>query len=236
MEQAFTEATATLDVGTRLGDRDLQALGLHQQGVVLVAQGKADEGLALLEEAAVPAVSGELDPSSTATIYCNVISTCRDLRLPARRRVDRGRETLVRTTGDSGFPEIAGVFIGQRSCGGVALGRRPRTRWTALARSSAAYSPTFAGEGSVELGEIRLRMGDFVTAREAFQMAEGLGATPQPGLPCSTWPRAISAPPPLAYWARWRRTHGTACASRLLPRVSSCTRCRRHGDRSRLGR
>jgi class 3 adenylate cyclase len=40
----------------------------------------------------------------------------------------------------------------------------------------------FAGEGFVELGEIRLRMGDFVTAREAFQMAEGLGATPQPGL------------------------------------------------------
>jgi hypothetical protein len=111
LEDALEQATLVLEIGTRLHDRDLQALGLHQQGVVLVAQGKVDEGLALLEEAAVPAVSGELDPSSTATIYCNVISTCRNLA--DYRRAGEWTEAAKRwceRQAISGFPGHCRVY------------------------------------------------------------------------------------------------------------------------------
>jgi len=37
------------------------------------------EGLALLDEATVAAVSGELDPYTTAVVYCGIIAACRDL-------------------------------------------------------------------------------------------------------------------------------------------------------------
>ena len=236
MEQAFNEATAALDIGTRLGDRDLQALGLHQQGVVLVAQGKADEGLALLEEAAVPAVSGELDPSSTATIY-DVISTCRDLA--DYRRAGEWTEAAKRwceRRRSPGFPDIAGL-IGQRSCGCAALGRRPRTRCSARARSSARILRCLRAKDLSNLARYACAWAT-VTAREAFQMAEGLGATPQPGLAMLDLAEGNMGAAAAGVrgaleenaWDRLRR-------ARLLPaRVDHRTRCRRHGDRSRLGR
>jgi class 3 adenylate cyclase len=182
MERAFAEATAILDIGTRLGDRDLLALGLHQQGLVLLAQGKVDEGLALLEEAAVPAVSGEISPASTATIYCNVISACRDLA--DYRRAGEWTEAAKRwceRQSISGFPGHCRVYRAEimRLRGAWAEAEAEVRR---ACEEMRPWSPLFTGEGFVELGEIRLRMGDYAAARDAFHTAEGLGARPQPGL------------------------------------------------------
>jgi class 3 adenylate cyclase len=182
LDEALEEACRTLEIGTRLADRDLQAIGLHQQGIILVAQGKVDEGLALLEEAAVPAVSGELSPAATATIYCNVISTCRDLA--DYRRAGEWTEAAKRwceRQAISGFPGHCRVYRAEimRLRGAWAEAEEEVRR---ACEELGPWSPMFTGEGFNELGEIRLRIGDYASAREAFRMAEDLGATPQPGL------------------------------------------------------
>ena len=40
----------------------------------------------------------------------------------------------------------------------------------------------FAGEAFYEIGQIRMHMGDFTQAEEAFRQAHGLGRDPQPGM------------------------------------------------------
>jgi tetratricopeptide (TPR) repeat protein len=78
-EEALRHAETTYAIGERLGDPDLLALGLHDRGRALVARGDVAQGMALIDEATVAAVGGELSPHATAFIYCNTIETCRNL-------------------------------------------------------------------------------------------------------------------------------------------------------------
>ncbi|MCH7718166.1 MAG: hypothetical protein IIB21_01735 [Chloroflexi bacterium] len=79
LDGALEHAKRAFDIGNRLGDRDLQALGLEKQGAALVAKGQVTEGLALLDEAMAAAVSGELGSWATGLAYCQLIGTCSSL-------------------------------------------------------------------------------------------------------------------------------------------------------------
>ena len=63
---------------------------MQEQGRLLVAKGEVAEGLALLEDAAVAAVSGALGPLATGVIFCNAIDVC-------RRLADYGRASVYGT-------------------------------------------------------------------------------------------------------------------------------------------
>lgn len=64
------------EAGRRLRDADLVSLALHQQGLFLLQAGRADEGLAALDEAMVGLAAGELSPLVTGIVYCGVIGGC----------------------------------------------------------------------------------------------------------------------------------------------------------------
>ena len=55
-----------------------RAWGLLQQGRLLIAGGRTDEGFPLLEEATIAAVNGELNPFMAGVAYCSMIASCRD--------------------------------------------------------------------------------------------------------------------------------------------------------------
>jgi hypothetical protein len=76
LETALTHAERVLTIGTRFGDRDLMALALQDKGRILVAKGQVADGMALMDEATMAAVSGELGPLATGIIYCNIIAAC----------------------------------------------------------------------------------------------------------------------------------------------------------------
>src|SRR3990172_9237429 len=94
LDGASQQAVRTLEIGTRFGDRDLQAIGLFDQGNILVAKGQAAEGMALLDEAMVAAVSRELGPVFTGIVYCSMITTCG--RLADYRRAAEWTEAAKR--------------------------------------------------------------------------------------------------------------------------------------------
>lgn len=76
LDSAAAAGRRALDIGTTFGIPDLQAMGLHLEGRMLVAKGRVEEGMALLDEATAAAVSGELSPQVTGRVYCSTVSAC----------------------------------------------------------------------------------------------------------------------------------------------------------------
>jgi class 3 adenylate cyclase len=182
LDGALEHARRTLEIGTRHGDRDLQAIGLFDEGNILVAKGEVAEGMALLDEAMVAAVSGELGPVTTGTIYCAMITTCE--RLADYRRAAEWTDAAQRWCGRqsiSGFPGLCRVHRAEIL--------RLRGAWdkaeeeATLARDELqGFNMGATGEAFYQIGEIRLRMGDLAAAEDAFRQAHELGQEPQPGL------------------------------------------------------
>jgi class 3 adenylate cyclase len=182
-DRAVELGDQAVDIGTKFGDPNLQALGLVYQGMSLVGRGDLEEGLALLDEATVAAVSGELTPMTTGVVYCNMISTCQELA--EYRRAGEWTDAAQRwcdRQAIGGFPGLCRVHRAEII--------RLRGAW-AEAEQEARQActelmdhglPAFAAEGFYEVGEIRLRMGDRAAAEEAFRQANELGRDPQPGL------------------------------------------------------
>ena len=75
-EAAYATAAEAAAIGERFGDADLLALAVHEQGHVLIRQGRVEEGLRLLDEAMVAVTAGELSPIVTGLVYCSVIAGC----------------------------------------------------------------------------------------------------------------------------------------------------------------
>jgi len=181
-DTALVQAERVLDIGARFGDRDLTALGLHDKGRILAAKGQVNEGMALLDEATVPAMAGELNPMTTGIVYCNVISICEALA-DFRRAVDwsdAARRWCERQA-VSGFPGICRVYRAtiMRFLGAWNEAEREARQALEELRS---FHVGYAAAALHEIGEVRLRLGDIAGAEEAFRQAHELGRDPQPGL------------------------------------------------------
>lgn len=182
LDEALRQADLVLDIGRRLRNRDIEALGLQDKGRVLVASGAVTEGLELLDEAVVRAISDELSPLATAIVYCNSTVACQDLAdyRRAAQFADAAREWCDRQA-ITGFPGMCRVRRAEVT--------RLRGAWAEAeteARQAcselADFCLDYAGEGFYQIGEIRLRVGDLAGADAAFVQAHQLGRNPVPGL------------------------------------------------------
>jgi class 3 adenylate cyclase len=171
-----------LDIATRHHDKDLLAQATLREGVARVNSGEVDQGLALIDEVTASAVAGELNPMSTAIIYCNAIDACRDLG--DYSRAGEWEQTATRwceRMAIAGFPGMCRVDRAEIM--------RLRGAWNdadqELQRATeelADFNPRVAGQAFYEIGEIRLRMGDLEAAEQAFNQARDMARDPEPGL------------------------------------------------------
>jgi DNA-binding CsgD family transcriptional regulator/tetratricopeptide (TPR) repeat protein len=183
LDAAVDHGQRALDAGRAAGSPDLMAMALQAQGRMLVAVGRSDEGMAMLDEAMLAAVNGELGPLFTGWVYCNVLSTCHDLA--DLRRAGEWNDAAMRWCDqlrDGAFyPGICRLHVVELAC--------LRGAWqTAEAEARracgelTAHDPRFAGEAYYLAGEMRRLVGDLGGAQEAFTQAHQLGRLPQPGL------------------------------------------------------
>jgi class 3 adenylate cyclase len=182
-EEALKKAREAYEIGLRHRNPDLMARGIHAQGRVLLAMGRAAEGMALIDEATLAAVSGELSSYATGLIYCLTITCCRDTA-DYRRAADwtEVAKRWCERRAIAGFPGLCRVHRAEIM--------RLRGSWSEAekeARKACHELQTFGwldsvGEAYYEVGEIRMRMGDLATAEDAFRQAHELGYDPQPGL------------------------------------------------------
>lgn len=180
-DEALLEGKKAEEIGRRFGDRSLEIRGIQRQGGALIQKGELAEGRALLDEASVAAVSGELDPYSTLVVYCNTIGACRDVA-----DFDRAGQWTERASqfceghSMSAFPGMCRVnrvevmrFKGEL----MEANEEARRAGEELRR----WNPRVAGAAFYEIGEIRLRLGELAQAEQAFREADEFGKDPEPG-------------------------------------------------------
>ncbi len=148
----------------------------------LIFQGEVREGLALLDEAAVAALTGELDQQTTGMVYCEVVCA-----LQGAAQYDLAEEwTQAMERWSHGQP-LGGIHGRCR----VHRAEILRLRGSCVDAESEAllaceelrpYLRRELGWPLTELGRIRFRKGDIQGAEEAFLEAHELGWDPQPGL------------------------------------------------------
>ncbi|MCA1584995.1 MAG: DNA-binding response regulator, partial [Acidobacteria bacterium] len=73
---AFTQAAG---IASRFGDRSLLALACHGRGRALIRLGSITEGVALLDEAMVSVLAGDVLPVLAGDIYCSVLEGCQEI-------------------------------------------------------------------------------------------------------------------------------------------------------------
>jgi class 3 adenylate cyclase len=180
-DEALERSRRALELATRFGNRDLEAVALHDQGRALVAKGQVAEGMAMIDEATVAAVSGELSPFNTAVIYCNTITACTELA-DYRRAADwtDAAKRWCERQAITGFPGMCRVY---RASIMALRGAWPEAEQEARLACDELrqFNLSYAAEAFYELGELRMRTGDLSAAEDAFKQANELGRDPQPG-------------------------------------------------------
>ena len=98
IDGALEQARRAVEIGDRGIDADLRAFALTNLGALKIATGDTSDGVALMEEASIAAVNGELTPFTTGA---HRVPDDRRVpgpdRLPAGERVDRGDRALLRS-------------------------------------------------------------------------------------------------------------------------------------------
>jgi class 3 adenylate cyclase len=180
-EIALDCARDASEIGRRLRDVDLEALGLHDEGHVLIARGEVDAGRALIDEAAALS-AGASNPVTTGTVYCGAIWAYRNMA--DWRRAGEWTDASLRwceRESLSGYPGLCRFHRAEVRRLRGDLDNAERDALDAIEELMPA-NLVAAGWALGELGEIRRRRGDLPGAREAFRQAHEIGGFPQPGL------------------------------------------------------
>ena len=182
LDTAAVAGRRALELGTSFGIPDLQAMGLHLEGRALVAKGRVEEGMALLDEATAAAVSGELSPQVTGRVYCSTVSAC--WGVADYRRASEwadAAERWCRRRSINGFPGVCRLHRAQiHKLRG--MWREAEAEALLACKELPSWFPLDLGRALSEIGEIRLRTGDLAGAEEAFLQANDAGHDPNPGL------------------------------------------------------
>jgi DNA-binding NarL/FixJ family response regulator len=183
LEGAASLARGMQEIGRRFRDPNLIALGVLGEGRALIKGGTVGEGMRLLDEAMLAALSEELHPMWTGAIYCHLMDVCRELSDLRRagewtRAASRWCETLPKAALYRGICRVHRAQVLQ------AQGEWEEAEQEAILACDDARSMhvVTVAEGQYELGEVRRLRGDLEGAEDAYKRAHELGRHPQPGL------------------------------------------------------
>jgi DNA-binding NarL/FixJ family response regulator len=178
---ACAAARQGAEIGERFGDANLTSLSRAIEGQARIALGERETGLALLDEAMLPASSGQLGPVATGVVYCAVIGCCQ--RVYA---IDRAREwSAALAAWCNAQPELVefnGTCRALRAEILLVQGAWQEAMEEIRRATGRDVSPGEAGSVCYQRGELLRLGGDFDAAEESYREASRHGRDPQPGL------------------------------------------------------
>ena len=219
IDTALALAESAIQIGREASYPDLNANALVNLGSLKIAAGSTADGVALMEEAAISAVDGELSPFTTGVTACRMIGACRDLT-DYRRATEwiEATERYCDRQSLSGFPGVCRVHRAEVAAIGGAWDQAEQELERATTELEAYKATPPQADGFYAIGDIRRLRGDFTGAEAALREAHQRGRSPQPALALLRLAEgrvkdafaAIEAAVADQSWDRWART-------RLLP-------------------
>ena len=183
LDSALVGSRQVREWGHRFSSTTLTSLGLVGEGLVAIRSGSVNKGFALLDEAMLPVLAGQVPPEWAGNIYCQLMATCHDLA-----DVNRARQWTAATERWCESLASAVMFVGVCRIHRIQL-LQTGGEW-ARAKSEAVIACTeladmnveVVGEAHYQLAELnRLRDG-LSAAEQEYRRAGELGRDPQPGL------------------------------------------------------
>jgi DNA-binding CsgD family transcriptional regulator/tetratricopeptide (TPR) repeat protein len=169
------------EIARRYRNHDLACKAAQGRGRALIRLGRVPEGVALLDEAMVAVIAGDVSPMLAGDAYCTVLEGCQEIF--DLRRAYEWTTRLARWC--AAQPDLV------RYRGECLLYRaevlQMRGKWDEAARDAQdacelLMSRPAAGAAFYRLGEIHRLRGEFDRAEAAYMHANERGRKPQPGL------------------------------------------------------
>ena len=224
-------ARRAIEVGSRC-DPAACAIGRIAEARLLILAGDVQQGLALLDEAGVATVSGELDALSTGVVYCELVCALQGLAL--YDEAEQWTEAMERWCETNAIGSLHGRCRVHRAEILRLRGSCDEAQRQALmaCEELRPFLRRELGWPLNELGRIRLHQGDIPGAEEALLAAHRAGWDPQPALALVHLARAdVDA---AAESIRDALEHPLWVPSKERPRTATCSgrRCWRRRSRS----
>ena len=174
-------ARQAIEVGSKC-DPAAAAFGRVAEARLLILDGDVQQGLALLEQAGVAAISGDLDPLSTGLVYCELV--CALQGLGQYDVAEEWTEAMERWCEKHAVGSVQGrcrvhraeILRLRGSC------TEAESQVLVACEELGPYLRRELGWPLNELGRIRLHKNDIAGAEEALLAAHRAGWDPQPDL------------------------------------------------------
>lgn len=182
LDEALEKADEAIAIAKEVKLPGVESLAMSFKGTALIQKGEWRQGVALIDQATVVAMSQGGDLRAAADVYCNTIAACAGLG--DFRRAGEWTEEAERWMHSNSVGGYTGICKVHR-----AELKRFRGSWSEAeetARNACIELEKFRildgiGFARYEIGEVRRRMGDLEAAEEAFQEAYEYGHAAQPG-------------------------------------------------------
>lgn len=181
VEGARSWARRAIDIGARC-EPAAAAIGRVAEARGLILGGGVKDGLALLEEAGVATVSGEIDPLSTGVVYCELV--CALQGLAQFDLAEEWTSAMERWCAKNAIGSLHGRCRVHRAeilrLRGQLAAAEEQVRLAC--DELRPFVRRELGWPLYELGRIKLQQGDLDTAEDIFLEAHDIGWDAQPGL------------------------------------------------------
>lgn len=183
LDEALVAARQVQDAGRRFSSPTLTSLGLVSEAMAVIERGQLKRGLALMDEAMLPVLAGQVAPEWAGNIYCQMMAVCHDLADFGRARqwtdaTQRWCEELPSAVMFLGICRIHRVQLMQLA----GQWARAEAEATVACTELAEMNLDVVAEAHYQRAEL-LRLRDHLPAAEReYRRAEEFGRNPQPGL------------------------------------------------------
>lgn len=182
-EETMAKAREVQAIGRRHADPNLIAAGIVAEGRVLIKLGRAQEGLALLDEGMLEASSATLAPNWAGNIYCHLMAACYELG-DIRRATAWTQSTSEWCERMAPAVLFKGICRVHRAQVMQVLGSWTQAQDEAerVCQDVAHIHAGILAAGHYQIGEIRRLRGDLDGAEDSYTQGHQLGRDPEPGL------------------------------------------------------
>jgi ATP/maltotriose-dependent transcriptional regulator MalT len=169
------------EIARRYGDRNLACKASQGRGRALIRLGRVREGVALLDEAMVAAIAGDVSPMIAGDAYCTVLEACQEI-FDLRRAYEWTMSLARWCAAQPDLVRFRGECLLYR-----AEVMQLRGNWDEAARDAhdaceLLMSRPAVGAAFYRLGEIHRLRSELDKAEAAYMHANERGRKPQPGL------------------------------------------------------